>query len=159
MMSIDAYMRFATRCREQVEEMFQKHGFNSESDVGSRLLVELVEQVRALTVGEFFRGRTLTGHYARILLLDYMFSELPNKKTLTKRVIDEMLFQNPTHDFEMDFHICKKLGLPVQRMDLDEFQKTRAVTMELKTLTEEGVVCRDIEDDYKMPFIRLYTNL
>lgn len=162
LMSIDYYIRFAVFCRQRVERMLQQIGSSGSTNVESELLVEMVKQVKALTVGEFWRARTLTGFYAETLLMDYMLHNLPNKKTLKNRIIGALLQEYPTHDFRMDFHVCKKHGLLVQEMTVGESDKTKEVVKALKQLTRLNLICRDVDIEvyyipaYKEPFIRLY---
>jgi hypothetical protein len=156
LMSIDYYIRFATECRQQIEQMLQRIRSSFSTNVDSELLVEMVKQVHSLNIGRFWRARTLTGYYAEVLLLDYMFVNYPNKEDLKNKIIRALLWEYPTHDFRMDFHICKRLGFPVKEMGVDESDKTKALVDGLKQLAHQGVICRDIGDTYKAPFIRLY---
>jgi len=156
LMSIDYFRDFATDCREQMEGMLRRLRSSSSSNVESALLVEMTRQVGALNIGRFYRARTLTGYYAEMLLLEYMFEYMPNKEDLSNKIIHAFLFEYPTHDFHMDFHICRKLGLPVQEMTVEESDKTKKIVSALKQLTLSGIICRTIRDAYKAPFIRLY---
>lgn len=156
LMSIDYYLQFATECRQNIETMLKQIRATSSTNVESDLLVEMVKQVQALNIGSFWRARRLTGYYAEILLLDYMFSDRSNKENLKNEIIRLLLYDYPSHDFRMDFHMCKKVGFPVKEMGVDESDKAKALVDRLKGLAHEGIVCRDIEDTYKAPFIRLY---
>jgi hypothetical protein len=156
LMSIDYFRNFATDCREQVERMLANLRSHSLSSVESDLLVEMTRQLGALNIGKFYRARTLTGYYAEMLLLEYMFEQMPNKDDLSNKIIHAFLFEYPTHDFHMDFHICRKLGLPVQEMAVEESDKSKKLVSILKQLTVSEIICRTIRDAYKAPFIRLY---
>jgi len=156
LMSIDYFRNFVTDCRGQLERMLQKIKSRSSTDVDSALLVEMTRQAGALNIGRFYRARTLTGYYAEMLLLEYMFEHLPNKEDLSSKIIRELLFEYPTHDFHMDFHICRKLGLPVQEMAVEESDKAKKIVSALRQLTVSGIICKTIRDTYKAPFIRLY---
>jgi len=156
LMSIDYYLEFATDCRRQIEIMLQQIRSSSSTNVENELLVEMVRQVRALNIGRFWRARRLTGYYAEILLTDYMFPHLPNKENLKDQIIRALLYTYPTHDFRMDFHICKKVGFPVSEMSIDESDKAKKLVDKLRILAHQGIICRDIGDTYKAPFIRLY---
>lgn len=166
--SIDYYMEFAERCREDIEELINKimrKRANAPSpilnagpcsDVDCALLVEMVKQVGALNVGRFFRERTLTGHYGHRLLHDYMFAGEPNKESLSTKIANGVLFEFPSHDFDMDYHICKEIGLPVFEMTEEESDKTKTLVNKLDELSDQDVICRRITDRYKSPFFRLY---
>lgn len=131
-------------------------GSHNSSEVESNLLVEMARQLGTLNIGRFYRARTLTGYYAEMLLLEYVFEQMPNKDDLSSKIIHAFLFEYPTHDFHMDFHICRKLGLPVQEMKVEESDKSKKLISILKQLTSLGIICRTIRDAYKAPFIRLY---
>ena len=104
-----------------------------------------------------FRERELTGFYARSLLMDYMFIQVPNRKDITEKIVRALLFEYPAHTFCMDYHICSKLGLPVKEMDIATSDTTKKIITLLRLLTSQGVICRDVSDSYKLPFIKLYT--
>jgi hypothetical protein len=166
--SIDYYIQFAQNCRKTTEQML--HDFIRENlkgdlpvvnpepstDVERYLLCEMVKQVGALNVGRFFRERTLTGHYAYRLLYDYMFATNPNKESLCGKIANAVLFEFPSHDFDMDYHICKDVGLPVYEMNETESDKTKLLVNRLDELVEREVICRQLTDEYKAPFFRLY---
>lgn len=156
LMSIDYFKDFASDCREQIERMLRRLRSNSSSEVECALLVEMTRQIGALNIGRFYRARTLTGYYAEMLLLEYMFEHLPNREDLSNKIIHALLFEYPTHDFHMDFHISRKLGLPVQEMTVVESDKSKNIVSALRQLTILGIICRTIGDAYKAPFIRLY---
>lgn len=166
--SIDYFMNFAQNCREMVEKML--HDFVQErlkaglpmvnpkpqTEVERYLLCEMVNQVGALNVGRFFRERTLTGHYAYRLLHDYMFSKHPNRKSLSRKIANAVLFEFPSHEFDMDYHICKDLGLPTHEMNDPESEKTKLFINKLDEYADREVICRQLTDNYKAPFFRLY---
>jgi hypothetical protein len=166
--SIDYYMEFAQKSRQKIEEMLNdflqdasKEGSpivrpRPTTDVERHLLVEMVKQVGALNVGRYFRERTLTGHYAIKLLSDYMFAKNSNKQSLCDDIANKILFEFPSHEFEMDYHICKDLGLPVSEMNDAESEKTKSLVDELDELTDQGIICKQLDETYKAPFIRLY---
>lgn len=83
----------------------------------------MVEDVGALKIGRYYREQNLTGVYARRLMLDYMFTTDNNKESLTEKIIEEILYKNPAHNFRMDYNMCDMLKLPVKRMNDDEFEK------------------------------------
>jgi hypothetical protein len=169
--SIDYYMNFAERCRENMEEMLFKVIKKRTnvpsvtpnpqicSSVESELLVEMVRQVGALNVGRFFRERTLTGHYAIRLLIDYMFANEANKVSLSQQISNQFLFEFPAHAFDMDYHICREIGLPVFEMDENESDMTKCLVNKLDELSENGIICQRITDKYKSPFFRLYLSV
>jgi hypothetical protein len=164
LISIDYYIEFVKQCRQEIEKVLQGVSPSKSTNVDCELLVEMVKQVKALTVGEFWRARTLTVSYAETLLEDYMLCNLPNRVSLKKRIIEALIITFPTHDFRMDFHICQKIRLPVQEMSVVESNKAKEIIKELNRLTHLNLICKEQEADielypittYKEPFVRLY---
>jgi hypothetical protein len=156
LLNIDYYMQFVRDCREGIEKMLKQGRFTGKTDVDSALLVEMVRQVGALNVGRFFRERTMTGHYADRLLSDYMLRDQLNKEHLSEKIIRKLLFEMPSHHFEMDYHILNEINLPVHEMPEQESDIMKELVSMLDDLTSAGVICKDVEKDYKMPFFRLY---
>lgn len=162
LMNIDYYMNFVGECRTAIEESLiemekrMPRGKKLKTDVEEPLFVELVKQVGALNIGMFFRERTLTGHYAEVLLDDYMFNGRTDKVEKRNNIIRKLLFECPSHDFHIDYHIAKKWGLPVEEMTTEESDLTKALVSQLRKLEERGIICKYIEKKYKLPFFRLY---
>ena len=154
--SVDYFMDFAEEARERIERCLQKLGSKNTSSVDSDLLVKMVEQITALTVGKYFRERTLTGHYAQELLDTYMFKGVPNSRDRRNRVIRGLLFKAPSHEFHLDYHLAKNMDLEVKEMSVDESDLTKSIVSLLRDLTKGGVICQNLSDFLKMPFIRFY---
>jgi hypothetical protein len=157
LLNIDYFREFACECRSRMEKMLKEDGRpNSTTDVDSALLVEMTRQVKALNVGLFFRERTLTGHYAKRLLNDYMLRDALNKDHLGDEIVTQLLFEMPSHLFEMDYHILKEIRLPVEEMNEHDSDMAKELVRILDGLTRSQVICKDVSEDYKMPFFRLY---
>lgn len=148
LVNIDYFMEFARDCRAMIEEMFVDKGYvKTKTNVESELLTTMVKDVGTLRIGKYYRERNLTGSYARRLMHDYMFADNPNKENLTDDIVEEILYKNPSHDYRMDYNICKTLGLPVERMDDQETEKSVELVLKLKELPKF---------DKKFPYFRLY---
>lgn len=163
LMDIDYYMEFVKDCRTRIEEslqgvekLYRKKGLRT--DVEEPLMVEMVKQVEALNIGKFYRARTLTGHYAEMLLDDYMFNGFSDKTERRNFIIRQLLFECPTHTFQIDFHMAEKWKLPVEEMEVKESDLTKELVSELRRLTKKGVICKYIGKRYKLPFFILYTS-
>jgi hypothetical protein len=155
--SIDYYQQFAKDCEERIQEAIQKDKQkNPGIGVASDLLCQLIGEVGALKVGEYYRARTLAGHYAQELLDRYMLAGLPNKKGRRNKIIRGLLFEAPAHSFHMDFHMCLDLGLAVEEMPTPESDMAKNVILLLDGLVQSGIICQNIADEEKMPFIAFY---
>lgn len=154
--SIDSYIEFAKRAREQMEKMLRKMGSGSHTMVDSELLVKMVEQVGALQIGEFFRARGLTGQYAQELLDSYMFAGALDRESRRNEVINNFLLKAPIHDFHLDYHLCKRWKLPVVEMPTIESDLARVAVTTLEDEANAGHICPHLSKESRLPFVRLY---
>jgi hypothetical protein len=158
LMAIDYFMDFAVESRRKMEMAFRSNQIeNADSSVESDLLVEMLKQMGAMNVGKFYRTRTLTAYYARLLLSTYMFNGNPEANELAENISTTTVFNFPTHEFFMDYHMCKNLGLTVEEMSEEASDITKELVKVLDKHTMDGIICKEIEKDYRAPFVRLYS--
>ncbi len=155
--AVDSFMDFAKGARTKIEQSLEEMGRSaSTSAVDSDLLVQMVKEVGALRVGKYYRERSLTGHYAQILLDAYMFADALDGKDRGANVINRFLFGAPAHEFHLDFHLCKNWHLNVQRMPTVEYDETVKVVDYLDAMTDKGIICHKLNRAIRMPFIHFY---
>ena len=154
--SVDNFVGFATTAREKVERLLQAMGSQHTTDLDSDLLCEMVRQVGALKIGEYFRERLLTANYAQVLLDSYMLRGQPNAAGRRRDVIEKMVHSSPSHQYFMDFHIARSASLAVQQLDTRTSDLAKQLVSYLDDLTAQEVVCLNLANDHKMPFIRFY---
>ncbi|MBA7672871.1 hypothetical protein ES703_81058 [subsurface metagenome] len=109
-----------------------------------------------IAIGKFYRERTLTGHYAERLMDDYMFKNYSDKEERRDKIIKELLFLAPSHDFQVDFHIAKNMMLPVEEMTSEEFIDTSLLIDNLINAFKQKIICQYVKEDYYLPLFRLY---
>lgn len=154
---LDSFMEFAHGARRKAEEMLKELQHDGASScVDSDLLVQMVKEIGALTVGKFYRERTLTGHYAQILLESYMFKGATDCRSRAGSVVAQFLFGAPSHEFHLDYRFCKDWKLKVEEMPTKESDLGKAVVAELKNCTDAGFICHRLNPRLRMPFIRFY---
>ena len=162
LINVDYFIEFVNRCRGGLEatldEVGKQFGRTSLTKVEEPLLVELVDQVGALRIGRFFRERTLTGHYAEILLTNYLLSNLPptHRQELSADIIRKLLFECPSHEFEIDYQLAKNAKIPVDKMNTKLSDLTKNLIEKLKYLESQNIICKYVGENYKSPFFRLY---
>ena len=154
--SIDNFIQFAKACQKEIQDTISDDQ-QEICSVASDLLCQLVQQISALKVGEYYRARTLAGHYAEELLDHYMLLGSPNAKGRRNKIIGKLLFGAPAHEFHMDFHLCASLGLVLEEMITTESDATKHLISLLDDFASGGEICQNITDELKMPFIALYT--
>jgi hypothetical protein len=154
---VDSFLEFAQGARKQIERALKELDRDGScSTVDSDLLVQMVKEVGALTVGKYFRERTLTGHYAQMLLEKYMFRGESDYQFRAGGVVSHFLFGAPSHDFHVDYALCKDWHLQVTQMPTDESDITKGVVKELRACTINNVICPRLNPRLRMPFIRFY---
>jgi hypothetical protein len=155
--AIDSFLEFANRARRKIENTLMETGREgATSCVDSDLLVQMVKEVGALTVGRYYRERTVTGQYAEILLDRYMFKGVSDGLDRRNAVIKHFLFLAPAHEFHLDFGLCSAWHLNVEQMPTAESDLSKKVVNLLKIATNLGIICQRLNHDVRMPFIRLY---
>jgi hypothetical protein len=156
LMSIDYFMDFAVECRRKLELEFKKMNIMAGSNVESDVLVQMVKQISSIQIGKLYRQRRLTAYYANLLLSSYMFVDNPDAQSIAEKISYTMIFDYPSHDFMMDFYMCRKLGLRVEQMTEGQSDLSKYMVRILDYLTKTGVVCKKVKKDLRVPFIRLY---
>lgn len=150
LIAIDKYIEFVKYCKKIIEDAGMK------TNLEDALLVEMVKQIGAINIGSFFRERELTKYYAEILLSDYMLKDIPDKEKTIDHIIEMMVFKFPSHEFEIDYNIAKRLKLAVENMTIDLSDKTKSLIKLLEEAMGNGLICRYMGDGYRLPFFRLY---
>lgn len=154
--SIDSFMEFAGMAREQIERLLSRLNSEGKTQIDSDLLVKMVDEIGALQIGKYFRERNLTGVYAKELLRSYMFEGLADANDRTDFVLHHFLSNAPSHQFHMDYHLCKKQGLKVEEMNTEESDLIKEVSEIAATLTYANVICPRLPRGARMPFFRFY---
>lgn len=154
--SIDAFLDFSDACQRHIQKVLAAAGVTAASSVGSDVLCQMVEQVGALKVGQYYRARTLTGHYAQELLERYMLSGVPNGQGIAGRIVHDLLFAKPVHEFHLDYSLCEQLGLVVREMGSNESDAARMVIEVLDRLAVGGRICPPIDNTIRLPFIAFF---
>jgi hypothetical protein len=154
---VDSFLEFAERARKQIEmALMQMDRKNSCSSVDSDLLVQMVKEVGALKVGRYYRERTLTGHYAQLLLENYMFKGETDCRSRASAVVSHFLFGAPSHEFHVDCALCKDWHLKITQMPTEESDIAKSVIGELRNCTTNNIICPKLTSKIRMPFIRFY---
>jgi hypothetical protein len=154
--SIDSFLDFAVKAREKTERLLKKLGSKNTTNIDSNLLVAMVQEIGALSVGKYFRERNLTGNYAQELLDSYMLPSHLDAKHRSQSLVHNFLFGAPSHHFHLDYHLCRKLGLVVHEMSTDEFDRAKRCIEVLESLAESSVICQRISPALRLPFFRFY---
>ena len=121
LVTIDHFIKVATQARIDVENEFRRRGWHTaKSDVESAMLCEMIKELGVMEIAKIYREKNIANEYARELLR-YMFkkSGLDDYRDSKKiqRILRRLVVEAPAHEFPMDYHICKDIGLLVTEMD------------------------------------------
>jgi len=150
LVNLDFYLKFV----EHFKKMMDSNNIETEAD--KDLMVELVRSIHPLDIGHFFRVRELTLFYARLLLEEYMFSGLKYKENDAKEISNKLVFELPSHELLLDYHIARRIGLCVSEMDVE----LSDICGELVESLNDGVdryLCWYLGNDQHIPYFKLYT--
>lgn len=121
------------------------------------LLEKLIEEHGTRKLGELFRMRSITELHARILLVDYMFKNAANKKERIQKVIKGLTSESPTHDFEMDFNIARRMvGLNVEKLQQNLYKLTRQLISACNKAKEMGLLCNFVNSNEREPYFEVF---
>lgn len=67
-----------------------------------------------------------------------------------------MVFKFPSHSFDIDYNIAKRIGLIVENMPVYLSDKTKSLVKLLEDAELNDRICAYMGDGYRLPFFRLY---
>lgn len=121
LVAIDYFIQVAKQARLDIELGFRQRGWkSSETTVESDMLCEMTRQLGVLKIAGYYRERDITVRYAEELLSRCMFPESAVGQSAKKkidRIVRRLVVESPSHQFPMDYHICRDIGLKVKEMD------------------------------------------
>ena len=137
LVAIDHFIQVAKQARIEIERGFRQRGWKlSKTDVESQMLCEMVRQVGVLPVAHYYREKNIAQEYASELLRTYMFDNDIESEVLEKK-LRRLTTEAPSHEFPMDFHICKDIGLKVEEMSEELSNATQALAAKLDHLPSD----------------------
>lgn len=150
--AIDYYMQFVRDSQDGIQRVLKQHGLTAASQVGSDLLCRLVDQVQAIKVGSYYRQRMLTREYATELLDRFMLAGIPNAPGRRNKLLHNLLFTAPAHEFQVDYDQSIAYGVVAEAMSTRESDTSKAVVNGLRALAQNGEICPSIDDWRRFPF-------
>lgn len=156
LVALDHFIKAAVRARIEMERAFEREGLqDAESSVESEMLTAMVEELDAIEIGHLYRQRDLTHVYAKELLASYMFAGAPESDATIEKILSRLIFDAPSHDFAMDYHICHDAGLKVEEMDEALSDCSTELTKHLQVMAERRLICKKIRGT-RLPFFDLF---
>ena len=89
------------------------------------------------TIAEVYRLSRMATQHARVLLQTYMLKDSSEEQI--EHVLAWLTHLAPSHEWEIDYHLARDIGLKVQRMgeELSDFTKQLAATLAHEVAAEE----------------------
>lgn len=153
LVDIEKYVDFIIDTSKKID--FESE--NAKTKFITPLVEKLVEEHGTKKLGELFRMRKLTELHAKILLIDYMFKNCPDKKRRIDYVIKGLTSESPAHDFDIDYNMAKKvIGLNIQKMDRNIYKLTRQLTNICEKAKSLGLICNFVNSVDRKPFFEIF---
>jgi hypothetical protein len=145
LVAIDHFIQVAKQARIDIEMAFRQRGWkSSRTDVESNLLCEMTRQLGVLQIAKFYREKNVTQVYAEELLMRCMFSPGTITRSRLDGIVRRLIVEAPAHEFPMDYHICRDVGLNVREMDEDLSDATRDLIRTMDRLAHQRLICLPI---------------
>jgi hypothetical protein len=130
-------MKAAAQARIEVEREFRLMEWTeAKSDAESAMLRAMVEQLGALEIAKIYREKNVTQDYARQLLKSYLLSDAESHDI--ERAVNRLVVDTPSHEFHMDYHLCRDIGLPVGRMTEELSDLSKDLVLQLDPASQRG---------------------
>jgi hypothetical protein len=153
---IDNFVKFTKYCKDKIE-IDPESDERIDTKIEEFLLQTFIDRMGVIKIAGYFRERDSTRLYAYSLLKSYMFPE-NDKNELIDSICKSLVYDFPSHRFEIDYYIAANmLGLNVEKMPIALSCITRRLIDELTTASEENIICKNLDDENKMPYIKYYS--
>ena len=155
LVAIDHFIKLAVRARIELEREFGRQGLqDADSNAEGEMLTAMVEELGVIEIGQLYRQKDLTQVYANELLTSYMFAGEPGSHATIERILSRLIFDAPSHDFAMDYHICLDVGIKVEEMDEELAECSTELTKLLQMMAERRLICKKSRGT-RLPFFDL----
>ena len=157
---MDHYIKMVAEARVRVENALLSAGLlEASSRVDEAFIYAMLKNPEsAMRMGSFYRQRAIAETYARRLLEDYMLKDASPDQL--ERVLDGLITNAPSHDFDMDYHICSEIGLVVEEADQQLSDLAQDLLQTLDAATGSNIICSRTYSNSpdRMPFFYLTLN-
>ena len=155
LVAIDHFIKVATQARIEIENEFRRRNWKSAtSQVESSMLCKMVADMGVTEIAKLYREKNITHEYAKELLRCYMFRDSVPQSHMD-RILRRLVVEAPSHEFAMDYHICKDLGLKVQEMTEELSDNCNELLKQMKKMAHEQLICEYVGGT-PLPFFQLF---
>ena len=155
LLSIEKYIEFMEHCCTNV---FKINDEKCKTEFAVGLTKELVKNFHPVELGDIFRLQNLSKYYARILLIDYMFKNVSERRRIAEEIIKRLSTESPSHAFDIDIHIAQGIGLKVESMNQKIYKLSRLLIDYCTKAKQEGLICHyhARENNLRKPFFFIF---
>ena len=158
LVAIDHFINAAVQARIAMEREFRRRNWTeARSDAESAMLREMVAELGVLQIAKIYREKNITREYARELLSSYMLSGAQSR---IESVLRRLVVENPSHEFDLDYHLCVDIGLRVSEMPSELSLATKGLVRHLDLMAREQWI-GETSRRARLPFFQYfeYTSL
>ena len=154
LVAIDHFINAAVQARIAMEREFrQRNWTEARSDAESAMLREMVSELGVLQIAKIYREKNITREYARELLSSYMLSGA--RKPRIELALRRLVVENPSHEFDMDYHLCLDIGLRVSEMSSQLSKATKELVKHLEFMAHEDWIGKTARGAW-IPFFQFF---
>ena len=115
---------------ETTIEHFRELADESSEDATRSAIVEnTIGRIEHQLIADTYRESRVAGRHAQKLLQQYMLKD-SSEETITS-VLEQLTTQAPSHDWRIDYHIAKEIGLKAERMDEETSDTTKDLAKQI----------------------------
>ena len=115
---------------ETTIEHFRELADESSEDATRSAIVEnTIGRIEHQLIADTYRESRVAGRHAKMLLQQYMLQN-SSEETISA-VLEQLTTQAPSHDWRIDYHIAKEIGLKVKRMDEETSDMTKNLSKQI----------------------------
>ena len=156
LVAIDHFIKVATQARIDIESEFRRRNWKlAKSEVEQAMLCKMVEEMGVVEIAKVFREKNISQEYARELLRCYMFN-LERAERIIDKILRRLIAEAPAHEFAMDYHICRDVGLKVDEMSEELSDSSNDLLKHLKLMARSRIICEPVARTSTQPFLYLF---
>ena len=97
--------------------------------VGAAIIKHTIGKISAEQIADLYRESRVTGKHAEQLLSQYMLNGYPSEQI--SETLNNLTSEAPSHDWAIDYHVAKEIGLQVRRMKEKTSDMAKAVCKQI----------------------------
>ena len=114
----------------------------------------MIDQMGVVDIAKVFREKNISQAYAKELLACYMFRRSGSDPVIDG-ILRRLVTEAPSHQFAMDYHICKDVGLKVEEMTENLSDCCNELLRHVNKVAHYDIICKRARTRF-LPFFQLF---